>query len=151
MTHQPNTKARIQYSSRDELDIAVICYCRGRSRYDLHARTRLALNSFYGPFAMEELAPKSDVVRQQALCSIRHLNNQIQSIQETFLSEWVAREPFTQTQGPQLVEEHRDRQQDIRLVPKPVVETSPNRDLASFLGEEAALMAEINPFNNDLM
>lgn len=72
MTQTSDTKARIQYSSRDELDVAVIGYCRGRSRHDLHARMRSALNGCYGPFAMAAVQAPQDKIRRQAVRSIQH-------------------------------------------------------------------------------
>ena len=67
MTQTSETKARIQYSSRDELDVAVIGYCRGKSRHDLHARMRSALNGCYGPFAMAAVQAPQDEIRRQAV------------------------------------------------------------------------------------
>ena len=84
------TKARIQYSSQDELDMAVIDYCRGRSRHDLHARTRSALNGFYAPFAMMAVEASAEEVRRQAMRSVRQLTSQILEIQEQFLPELLA-------------------------------------------------------------
>ena len=90
MTPAFRTKARIQYSSQDELDVAVIDYCRGRSRHDLHARTRSALNGFYSPFAMAAMAASEDKVRQQAMRSIRQLTSQILEIKEQFFPELLS-------------------------------------------------------------
>ncbi len=153
MTHQPDTKARIQYSSRDELDIAVICYCRGRSRYDLHARTRLALNSFYGPFAMANCTNSAEILQRQALSSIRQLSNQIAVIQEQFLPERHSSEPVAQAgnRRPPISYDDGQEKTGSNSNPNAVAGTLPDLDLQAFLGEEAALMAGLNPFNDDLM
>ena len=100
MTHAFRTKARIQYSSQDELDVAVIDYCRGRSRHDLHARTRSALNGFYGPFAMAAMDVPDDEVRRQAMRSIRQLTTQIAEIKEQFFSRVAAPGRFIWTASP---------------------------------------------------
>jgi hypothetical protein len=65
MAQTQETKARIQYSSRDDW-IAVIQYCRGHSRYDLHTRTRSALNGFYAPFALDAAEVPVKAIRHQA-------------------------------------------------------------------------------------
>ncbi|MGP1385375.1 MAG: hypothetical protein ACTS2F_17555 [Thainema sp.] len=171
MTQQPDTKARLQYSSRDELDIAVIGYCRGRSRYDLHARTRLALNGFYGPFAIANGDACEHEVRRQAIRSIRQLTLQILEIKEQFLPDLLMNESVGEKQigvgwhashqpdmKRQLHPVSRPAQRNLAQVsvskpheqlsepnPKPIDEP-----LRQFLGDDAAIMAELNPFINDL-
>ncbi|MEL6384754.1 MAG: hypothetical protein AAFQ89_20300 [Cyanobacteria bacterium J06626_18] len=183
MPHPSKAKARIQYSSRDELDMAVIRYCRGRSRHDLHARIRLALNGFYGPFAMESVEAPAEDIRRQALRSIRQLTAQILEIQEQFLPEllplevlangplgleampattvysadrtgqkhWIAaRLPVNDSASSRKTETDK-----VELFPdsssQPTPDTGPvDEPLREFLGEDAAIMAGLNPFINDL-
>jgi len=162
------TKARIQYSSQDELDVAVIDYCRGRSRHDLHARTRSALNSFYGPFAMA------------AMRSIRQLTTQIAEIKEQFFPELLSPDvifngqtslgalPYpagTNGQGVQNTgPTHANVSDSFRKVEPDKAEVFSNsstqahtapgpvdEQLREFLGDDAAIMAELNPFINDLI
>ena len=177
------TKARIQYSSQDELDVAVIDYCRGRSRHDLHARTRSALNSFYGPFAMAAIEAPADEVRRQAMRSIRQLTTQILEIQELFLPELLPLEilangqlglgamPATKVYSAEMTgQEHGIAARSLVNDPassrmtepsrvelfsnspsQPTPDTGPVDELLrEFLGEDAAIMAGLNPFINDL-
>lgn len=161
MTQTSETKARIQYSSRDELDVAVIGYCRGKSRHDLHARMRSALNGCYGPFAMAAVQAPKDEIRRQAVRSIQQLTSQILEIKERFLPELEA---FDDLITPPKI--------DLPLVkpylrhlpsangsmastqPKPIkTVTDPgpvDQPLREFLGDDAAIMAGLNPFINDL-
>ena len=183
MTHQKETQARIQYSSWDELDVAVIRYCRGRSRHDLHARIRLALNGFYGPFAVEAIETSEAEVRRQAMRSIRQLTTQILEIKEQFLPELlhleatpnrqvglgslpataacpailqgqrngaVASSPVNASVSPKRIKS--DRTEPIRDTPmQPVPDAGPvDEQLREFLGDDAAIMAGLNPFINDL-
>jgi hypothetical protein len=160
MTQTSETKARIQYSSRDELDVAVIGYCRGRSRHDLHARMRSALNGYYGPFAMAAVHAPQDEIRRQAVRSIQQLTTQILEIKERFLPEWEA---FDDSVLPTVT--------DLPVGPTPrhlpfangstastpaaSIKTMPDpgpvdQPLREFLGDDAAIMAGLNPFINDL-
>ena len=182
MVNPKATKARIQYSSRDELDMAVIAYCRGHSRHDLHYRTRLALNGFYAPFAIAFSEASNEEVRRQALRSIRQLTHQIWEIKAQFLPdasglEAIANEltiPATlqaTTTDPESGDDHSysaiDQQDnasssftrvnlETKKQPPPtpvreVLETRPmDEPLREFLGEDAAIMAGLNPFINDL-
>jgi hypothetical protein len=183
MTDQQETKARIQYSSRDELDVAVIRYCRGRSRHDLHDRTRSALNGFYGPFAMAAIAASNEAVRRQAMRSIRQLTTQILEIKEQFLPELLDLEAKTNglpglrsltATTPYPEGEHGQRNGSVAqpkdqssFVPKrleshkaalpvstpsqQVTDAGPmDEQLREFLGEDAAILAGLNPFINDL-
>ncbi|NER80261.1 MAG: hypothetical protein F6K42_11910 [Leptolyngbya sp. SIO1D8] len=177
------TKARIQYSSQDELDVAVIDYCRGRSRHDLHARMRSALNGFYAPFAMESVEAPAEDIRRQALRSIRQLTTQILEIKEHFLPELLTLEvasngqlglgamPATTVYSANMVsQEHgiaarslvkdpassrmteQSRAEPFSDAPgHPIPNTGPvDEPLREFLGEDAAIMAGLNPFINDL-
>ncbi len=183
MIHPSEAKARIQYSSRDELDVAVIRYCRGRSRHDLHARTRLALNGFYGPFAMESVEASAEDIRRQALRSIRQLTAQILEIQEQFLPELLPLEVLANGQlglgampattvystdrtgrkgeiatRPPINDPASSRKTEpgraeltSDLPSQPTPDTGPvDEPLREFLGEDAAIMAGLNPFINDL-
>ncbi|MEM8806047.1 MAG: hypothetical protein AAGF01_08480 [Cyanobacteria bacterium P01_G01_bin.38] len=175
MTSQRETKARIQYSSRDELDVAVIDYCRGQSRHDLHHRTRQALNGFYGPFAMAAVDASAGEVRRQALRSIRQLTAQILEIQEQFLPELLGLEaglggPSLGTarlvvgngSGGVMSKERVDAIAPEKLEVEIATSTTPtameratdlgpvDTQLRAFLGEDAAIMARLNPFINDL-
>ncbi|MEM1308333.1 MAG: hypothetical protein AAGF98_02335 [Cyanobacteria bacterium P01_H01_bin.153] len=169
------TKARIQYSSQDELDVAVIDYCRGRSRHDLHARTRSALNGFYGPFAMAAIEVPEDEVRRQAMRSIRQLTSQILEIQEQFLPEWLS--PDVVSKSPNSLSflpypgqdiqvtapAHANGSDSLRKLESDKAEIFSNpatqvpsavgpvdEQLREFLGDDAAIMAGLNPFINDL-
>lgn len=176
-------KARIQYSSQDELDVAVINYCRGRSRHDLHACTRSALNSFYGPFAMAASEAPKDDIRRQAMRSIRQLMNQILEIQDQFLPELLPLEvlangqlglggmPATKVYSADMTgQKHGIAARSLVNDPAssrmteqsraelfsdapghPTPNTGPvDEPLREFLGEDAAIMAGLNPFINDL-
>lgn len=161
MAQTQETKARIQYSSRDELDVAVIHYCRGHSRYDLHTRTRSALNGFYAPFALEAAEVPVKAIRHQALCSIQVLTHQILKIKEQFLPELLNVEtvlgggevvhypaPVASGGWPNLgnqIEGFTAPSADSETAECPVDES-----LREFLGEDAAIMAGLNPFINDL-
>ncbi|MEL7493410.1 MAG: hypothetical protein AAGJ95_05550 [Cyanobacteria bacterium J06554_11] len=157
MTSQRETKARIQYSSRDALDVAVIGYCRGQSRHDLHYRTRQALNGFYGPFAISTSNASADEVRRQALRSIRQLTTQILEIQEQFLPELLGLDAglggLSLGNGGQ---GGKERGGEIATSTTPTAmkhatDSGPvDSQLRSFLGEDAAIMAGLNPFINDL-
>jgi len=161
MAQTQETKARIQYSSRDELDVAVIQYCRGHSRYDLHTRTRSALNGFYAPFAMEAIEVPIKAIRYQALCSIQVLTHQILKIKEQFLPELLNVETVL---GGSEVVHHPESAASGRLpnlgdqiegsvAPSADSETAKgpvDESLREFLGEDAAIMAGLNPFINDL-
>ncbi|MEO0405934.1 MAG: hypothetical protein AAF289_01150 [Cyanobacteria bacterium P01_A01_bin.135] len=183
MTDSKAAKARIQYSSRDELDIAVITYCRGQSRHELHYRTRLALNGFYAPFAIAAAGAPEEDVRRQASRSIRQLQAQIWEIQEQFFPDSVGRDStagglagsgallgaeayrgtgngqsngkITQRQDSDLASSGglRDEGQG-QLHPIAVQQPSNPRPidepLREFLGDDAAIMAGLNPFINDL-
>ena len=165
MTSQRETKARIQYSSRDALDVAVIGYCRGQSRHDLHYRTRQALNGFYAPFAMVAVDASADEVRRQALRSIRQLTTQILEIQEQFLPELLGLEAVLgglslgnggrgKEQGDAISVEKSGVAIATSTAPKTMEQASDSRpvdpQLRAFLGEDAAIMAGLNPFINDL-
>lgn len=160
------TKARIQYSSQDELDVAVIDYCRGRSRHDLHAHTRSALNGFYGPFAMAAMDVPEDEVRRQAMRSIRQLTTQIAEIKEQFFPELL---PPDVLSGPHRLDslpypvdltEHMTDPVSLKIVEPGKTELFPDQarpadgpadeKLRAFLGDDAAIMAGLNPFINDL-
>ncbi|MBF2034281.1 MAG: hypothetical protein IGR92_02100 [Leptolyngbyaceae cyanobacterium T60_A2020_046] len=161
MTQTSETKARIQYSSRDELDVAVIGYCRGRSRHDLHARMRSALNGCYGPFAMAAVQAPKDEIRRQAMRSIQQLTTQILEIKERFLPELEAFDDSITTPKIVLpvVEQHplhlplassstaSTLAKPIKTLPDPGPVDQPLRE---FLGDDAAIMAGLNPFINDL-
>ena len=169
------TKARIQYSSQDELDMAVIDYCRGQSRYDLHARTRSALNGFYGPFAMAAVEASADEVRRQAMRSVRQLTSQILEIQEQFFPELLSLDVISNSptslsslpypgQGIQVAAPAQANGSDslrkvdpdkIEIVSNPTTQAPPavgpvDEQLRDFLGDDAAIMAGLNPFINDL-
>ena len=160
MTQTSETKARIQYSSRDELDVAVIGYCRGKSRYDLHARMRSALNGCYGPFAMAAVQAPEDDIRRQAMRSIQQLTTQILEIKERFLPELEAFDdaitlpktalplgkPYPR-HLPSANSSMASTPASIKTVPDPGPVDQPLRE---FLGDDAAIMAELNPFINDL-
>ena len=161
MTQTSETKARIQYSSRDELDVAVISYCRGRSRHDLHARMQSALNGCYGPFAMAAVQAPHDEIRRQAVRSIQQLTCQILEIKERFLPELDALDtPVLPTTtalpvvGP--TPRHLPLAKDsVASTPTEPIKTLPNpgpvdQPLREFLGDDAAIMAGLNPFINDL-
>ncbi len=175
MTQAFRTKARIQYSSQDELDVAVIDYCRGRSRHDLHARTRSALNGFYGPFAMAAIEVPEDEVRRQAMRSIRQLTSQILEIQEQFLPELlppdiISNSPTSLSSLPYPGQDiqvtapaHANGSDSLRKVDSDKAEMFSNastqapsavgpvdEQLRDFLGDDAAIMAGLNPFINDL-
>ena len=166
MTSQRETKARIQYSSRDALDVAVIGYCRGQSRHDLHYRTRQALNGFYAPFAMVAVDASADEVRRQALRSIRQLTTQILEIQEQFLPELLGLEAGLgglslgnggrgrNERGDAIAVEKSEVEIAAPTVPTTMVQTADSGpvdpQLRAFLGEDAAIMAGLNPFINDL-
>jgi len=166
MTHAFRTKARIQYSSQDEFDVAVIDYCRGRSRHDLHARTRSALNGFYGPFAMAAMDVPDDEVRRQAMRSIRQLTTQIAEIKEQFFPELL---PPDVLSGPPRLDswpypagpkEYSTDSVSLKTVEPGKTELFPDQALPAdspadeqlrvFLGDDAAIMAGLNPFINDL-
>jgi hypothetical protein len=161
MTQKPETKARIQYSSRDELDVAVIGYCRGKSRHDLHARMRSALNGCYGPYAMAAVQAPQDEIRRQAMRSIQQLTTQILEIKERFLPELEALDaPVAPTQiALPVVAPHPShlpsangsmaftQTEPIKMVTDPGPVDQPLRE---FLGDDAAIMAGLNPFINDL-
>ena len=169
------TKARIQYSSQAELDVAVIDYCRGRSRHDLHARTRSALNGFYGPFAMESVEAPAEDIRRQAIRSIRQLTSQILEIKEQFLPEVLSLDVISNSptslsyltypgQGIQVAAPAQANGSDsLRKVDPDKAEIFSNpttqapsavgpvdEQLREFLGDDAAIMAGLNPFINDL-
>ena len=166
MKSQRETKARIQYSSRDALDVAVIDYCRGQSRHDLHYRTRQALNGFYAPFAMVAVDASADEVRRQALRSIRQLTTQILEIQEQFLPELLGLEAglggLSLGNGGRGGNERGDAISVEKLGVAIAATTAPTTmdqsdgsgpvdpQLRAFLGEDAAIMAGLNPFINDL-
>ena len=161
MTQMSETKARIQYSSRDELDVAVIGYCRGRSRHDLHARMRSALNGCYGPYAMAAVQAPHDEIRRQAMRSIQQLTSQILEIKEQFLPELEALNapvmlPRVAIPG---CEPHPRQSPSTKgsmaSIPTETVTTLTDsgpvdQPLREFLGDDAAIMAGLNPFINDL-
>lgn len=160
MTQTSETKARIQYSSRDELDVAVIGYCRGRSRHDLHARMRSALNGCYGPFAMAAVQAPQDEIRRQAMRSIQQLTTQILEIKERFLPELEAINTSVLPTMTDLSVGPTPRHlpsangstastpaAPIKALPDPGPVDKPLRE---FLGDDAAIMAGLNPFINDL-
>ncbi|MBE9108185.1 hypothetical protein IQ273_01960 [Nodosilinea sp. LEGE 07298] len=161
MTQTSETKARIQYSSRDELDVAVIGYCRGRSRHDLHARMRSALNGCYGPFAMAAVQAPRDEIRRQAVRSIQQLTTQILEIKERFLPELEAFDdsimpsktalPLVKPSSRHLPSANSSMAstsaEPIKTLPDPGPVDQPLRE---FLGDDAAIMAGLNPFINDL-
>lgn len=161
MTQTSETKARIQYSSRDELDVAVIGYCRGKSRHDLHARMRSALNSCYGPFAMAAVQAPKDEIRRQAVRSIQQLTTQILEIKERFLPELEA---FDDSITPPKValplvgpnpRHLPSANSSLASTPTAPIKTLPDpgpvdQPLREFLGDDAAIMAGLNPFINDL-
>ena len=161
MTQTSETKARIQYSSRDELDVAVISYCRGKSRHDLHARMRSALNGCYGPFAMAAVQAPQDEIRRQAVRSVQQLTTQILEIKERFLPEVEAFDdsitlPKTDLLlvGPHLIHPP-SANGSIASTPAEPNKTLPDpgpvdQPLREFLGDDAAIMAGLNPFINDL-
>ena len=161
MTQTSETKARIQYSSRDELDVAVIGYCRGKSRHDLHARMRSALNGCYGPFAMAAIQAPKDEVRRQAVRSIQQLTTQILEIKERFLPELAAFDDSItppKTALPLVGANPRhlpSANSSMASTPAAPIETLPDpgpvdQPLREFLGDDAAIMAGLNPFINDL-
>jgi hypothetical protein len=161
MTQTSETKARIQYSSRDELDVAMIGYCRGRSRHDLHARMRAALNGCYGPFAMAAVQAPQDEIRRQAVRSIQQLTTQILEIKEKFLPELEAFDDLItlpKTALPLVGPNPRHRpsaNSSMASTPtepiKTVTDPGPvDQPLREFLGDDAAIMAGLNPFINDL-
>jgi hypothetical protein len=160
MTQTSETKARIQYSSRDELDVAVIGYCRGKSRHDLHARMRSALNGCYGPFAMAAVQAPKDEIRRQAVRSIQQLTTQILEIKERFLPEL---ETIDTSVLPTMADlpvgptpHHLPSANSARTsAPAASIKTLPDpgpmdQPLREFLGDDAAIMAGLNPFINDL-
>ncbi len=161
MTQTSKTKARIQYSSRDELDVAVIGYCRGKSRHDLHARMRSALNGCYGPFAMAAAQAPQGEIRRQAVRSIQQLTTQILEIKERFLPELEAFDdsitlPTTALPlvGPYL-RHLPSANSSTASTPAAPIKTLPDsgpvdQPLREFLGDDAAIMAGLNPFINDL-
>jgi len=158
MTYTSQPTARVQYSSRQALDVAVIHYCRGQSRYDLHTRMRSALNSCYGPFAMAATQAPPQDVRRQAMRSIQQLTDQIREIQARFLPELDA--PVIPTLSPIGA----PQRTEPRLYPAPAPQgsttqgqTQPGTEagpvdpsLRDFLGDDAAIMAGLNPFIHDL-
>jgi len=161
MTQMSETKARIQYSSRDELDVAVIGYCRGKSRHDLHARMRSALNGCYGPFAMAAVQAPKDEIRRQAMRSIQQLTTQILEIKERFLPEWEALDdsitlPKTALPLGKPNPRHLPSvNSSTASTPAAPIKTLPHpgpvdQPLREFLGDDAAIMAGLNPFINDL-
>jgi hypothetical protein len=161
MAQTQETKARIQYSSRDELDVAVIQYCRGHSRYDLHTRTRSALNGFYAPFALDAAGVPIKAIRHQALCSIQVLTHQIFKIKEQFLPELLnvetvmgSREAVHHSEAADLGGwPNADSHIESTTPPAVNSETAEgpvDESLREFLGEDAAIMAGLNPFINDL-
>jgi len=161
MAQTQETKARIQYSSRDELDVAVIQYCRGHSRYDLHTRTRSALNGFYAPFALEVAKVPVKAIRHQALCSIQVLTHQILKIKEQFLPELLNLETVLGGRGaihhPEAAASGSRPNADSHIegTTSPAVNSETaegpfDESLRDFLGEDAAIMAGLNPFINDL-
>ena len=161
MPQTSETKARIQYSSRDELDVAVIGYCRGRSRHDLHARMRSALNGCYGPFAMAAVQASQDEIRRQAIRSIQQLTTQILEIKERFLPELEAFNdsitlPKTDLQLVKPYPRHLpSAHSSTASTPAEPIKTLPDpgpveQPLREFLGDDAAIMAGLNPFINDL-
>ncbi|MBE9113517.1 hypothetical protein IQ273_29495 [Nodosilinea sp. LEGE 07298] len=161
MTQTSETKARIQYSSRDELDVAVIGYCRGKSRHDLHARMRSALNGCYGPFAMAAVQAPKDEIRRQAVRSIQQLTTQILEIKERFLPELEAFDdlitlpktalPLSKPNPRHLPSANSSTAstpvEPIKTLPDPGPVDQPLRE---FLGDDAAIIAGLNPFINDL-
>jgi len=160
MTQTSEIKARIQYSSRDELDVAVIGYCRGKSRHDLHARMRSALNGCYGPFAMAAVQAPKDEIRRQAVRSIQQLTTQILEIKERFLPELEALDTSVLPTITDLLVGPTPRHlplangstastpaAPIKALPDPGPVDQPLRE---FLGDDAAIMAGLNPFINDL-
>ena len=161
MTQTSETKARIQYSSRDELDVAVIGYCRGKSRHDLHARMRSALNGCYGPFAMAAIQAPEDDIRRQAMRSIQQLTTQILEIKERFLPGLETLDtPVLPTTTDLSVGRSTPRHRpsangSTASTPaepiKTVTDPGPvDQPLRAFLGDDAAIMAGLNPFINDL-
>ena len=161
MTQTSKTKARIQYSSRDELDVAVIGYCRGKSRHDLHARMRSALNGCYGPFAMAAIQSPQDEIRRQAVRSIQQLTTQILEIKERFLPELEASDDSItppKTALPLVKPSSRhlpSASSSVASTPAEPIKTLPDpgpvdQPLREFLGDDAAIMAGLNPFINDL-
>lgn len=161
MTQTSEIKARIQYSSRDELDVAVIGYCRGKSRHDLHARMRSALNGCYGPFAMAAVQAPEDDIRRQAMRSIQQLTTQILEIKERFLPELEALDTLVMptTTALPVVRPHLQyslsANSSMASTPTELIKTLPDpgpvdQPLREFLGDDAAIMAGLNPFINDL-
>jgi hypothetical protein len=160
MTQTSETKARIQYSSRDQLDVAVIGYCRGKSRHDLHARMRSALNGCYGPFAMAAVQAPKDEIRRQAVRSIQQLTTQILEIKERFLPELETLDTSvlpTMTDLPvgPTPRHLPSAKGSTASTPAAPIKTLPNpgpvdQPLREFLGDDAAIMAGLNPFINDL-
>lgn len=158
MTDTSQPTARVQYSSRQALDVAVIHYCRGQSRYDLHTRMRSALNSCYGPFAMAATQAPPQDVRRQAMRSIQQLTDQIREIQARFLPELDAPaipvpSPIgaTQRTEPTLYPDPSPQGSTTQGQPQPSAESVPgDPSLRDFLGDDAAIMAGLNPFIQDL-
>ena len=158
---------KLQYSSQDEMDEAVIDYCRGQSRYEAHYRTRTALNGFYSPFALAATAASKEAIRRSALRSVRQLTAQILEIQEQFLPELWEREiahrvsslnASTESSLVDLENGNRTAVQSLQSpapLPKPRVSENPaapmDEQLRQFLGDDAAIMANLNPFANDLI
>ncbi|MBD2425556.1 hypothetical protein [Phormidium sp. FACHB-1136] len=161
MTHASQSVARVQYSSRQALDVAVIRYCRGQSRYDLHARMRSALNSCYGPFAMAATQAPPQDIRRQAMRSIQQLTDQIREIQSRFLPEFDAlAHPVplptvapqrTGPPHPQMPSPQGTPTTSLIEQPQSFPEPGPvDPSLRDFLGDDAAIMAGLNPFIHDL-
>jgi|GEM_PF-1551456 len=162
---------KLQYSSQDEMDEAVIDYCRGQSRYEAHYRTRTALNGFYSPFALAAVAAPKEAIRRSALRSVRQLTAQILEIQEQFLPELWEREiahrvsSLNASTAGSLVDLESGKGNGNRTAvqslqsptpaPKPRVSGNPaapiDEQLRQFLGDDAAIMANLNPFANDLI
>jgi len=122
---------------------------------------RSALNGCYGPFAMAAVQAPKDEIRRQAVRSIQQLTTQILEIKERFLPEIEALDTLvlpTTTDLPVvgLTPRHlpsaKDSTASTQTEPiKAVTDPGPvDQPLREFLGDDAAIMAGLNPFINDL-
>ena len=121
---------------------------------------------FYAPFAMVAVDASADEVRRQALRSIRQLTTQILEIQEQFLPELLGLEAGlgglslgnsgrgVKAQGDAIAVEKSGVAIAASKAPitmEPTTDSGPvDPQLRAFLGEDAAIMAGLNPFINDL-